>query len=346
MLKIGIVGLPNVGKSTLFKVLTRKNVDIANYPFCTIDPNIGVVEVPDNRLDMLTKKFNSKRKIPAIIEFVDIAGLVKGASKGQGLGNKFLSHIREVDAIVQVVRGFNDSDIVHIDGEINPSRDLEIINTELILADLDTLEKYSEKIEKELKKQNKELEKEKDILDKLKKVLSHGKLANECNLNEGEKDIIKHLNLLTIKPFLYILNCSDSSIDIPDGLKDRKYIFVDIKTEEDIMNMSKEEISDFGINSALSDLIKSSFDILDLIVFFTTGEDESRSWEIKDGTTAQKAGAVIHTDFEKNFIRAETISWDELLKTNSWSKAKEKGLIRSEGKEYIVKDGDVINFLI
>lgn len=346
MLKIGIVGLPNVGKSTLFKVLTKKPVNIANYPFCTIDPNIGVVEVPDSRLEMLTKKFNSKRKIPAIIEFVDIAGLVKGASKGQGLGNKFLSHIREVDAIVQVVRAFNNSDIVHVNGEINPSRDLEIINTELILADLETLEKHSEKIEKELKKQSKEAKKEKDILNKIKKVLDQGKLANEGNLVAEEKDLIRHLNLLTIKPFLYVLNCSDNTIEIPEDLKDRNYLFVDIKTEEDIMSMPKVEVSDFGINSALSDLIKVSFDILDLVVFFTTGEDESRSWEIKKGTTAQKAGAVIHTDFDKNFIRAETIQWDELLKIGSWSKAKELGKIKSEGKEYVVKDGDVINFLI
>ncbi|MDP2821044.1 MAG: redox-regulated ATPase YchF [bacterium] len=346
MLKIGIVGLPNVGKSTLFKALTKKSVDIANYPFCTIDPNVGIVEVLDERLDKLSEKFNSKKKIPAVIEFVDIAGLVKGASKGQGLGNKFLSHIREVDAIVQIARVFEGKDIIHVDGNIDPLRDIEVINTELILADLETIEKYSEKLGKEMRQQNKEAMREKEILDKIKKHLDQGKLANDCEISFEDKKSIKNLNLLTLKPFLYVYNFSGENFIVPEELKNKKYIPIDVKIEEDIMNMTAEEVSDFGINSNLNNLIKASFELLDLIVFFTTGEDESRAWEIKRGTTAQKAGGAIHSDFENNFIRAEIILWDKLLEIGSWPKARELGLIKSEGKEYIVKDGDVVNFLI
>jgi GTP-binding protein YchF len=346
MLKIGIVGLPNVGKSTLFKALTKKSVDIANYPFCTIDPNVGIVEVADERLDKLAVKFNSKRKIPAVIEFVDIAGLVKGASKGQGLGNKFLSHIREVDAIVQLVRVFEGKDIIHVDGNINPLRDIEVINTELILADMETIEKHWEKLEKEIRTQNKEAIKEKEVLEKIKEFLNKGKLANERELSIDDKKSIKHLNLLTLKPFLYVYNFSGENFIVPEELKNKKYVPIDVKIEEDIMNMTVEEVSDFGIKSNLDSLIKASFELLDLIVFLTTGEDESRAWEIKRGTTAQKAGGVIHSDFENKFIRAEIIPWDKLLEIGSWSKAKELGLIKSGGKEYVVKDGDVVNFLI
>ena len=361
MLKIGIVGLPNVGKSTLFKALTKKSVDIANYPFCTIDPNVGIVAVADNRLDKLTEKFHSKKKIPAVIEFVDIAGLVKGASKGQGLGNKFLSHIREVDAIIQIVRVFEGGDIVHVDGNINPLRDIEVINTELILADLETIEKHLVKNERDINKEATRIDslvsipsqsgrakrvREKEILEKLKKDLNQGKLANESSLNQEEKNILKSLSLLTIKPFLYVYNFSGENFAVPEELKNKKYIPIDVKIEEEIMDMSEQEIADLGVKSNLNNLIKASFELLNLIVFFTTGEDESRAWEIKRGTTAQKAGGVIHSDFENKFIRAEIIPWDKLLEIGSWSRARELGLIKSEGKEYIIKDGDVVNFLI
>ena len=364
-LSIGIVGLPNVGKSTLFNALTKKSVPAQNYPFCTIDPSVGVVAVPDMRLQKLTEFSKSAKTIPAAIEFVDIAGLVKGASEGEGLGNKFLSNIRETDAIAEVVRIFEDSDIIHVDGKIDPLKDIEVINLELILADFQTVTKRIANLNKEVKKGDKEAVFEQEILMKLEKIFQDGKLASSVETSEKEMAVIKLLNLLTIKPILYVLNKKAGGKNL-DELNDERYVklldflnssatkwvLVDAGIEQDLKDLSPEEKKEFrdGLAGAEDDgidnLIKKGYELLNLITYFTTGEDETRAWTIVKGWTAPQAGVAIHTDFKDKFIRAEVINWQELLTAGSYAKAREKGMVRTEGKEYVVKDGDVIEFRI
>lgn len=341
-LKIGIIGLPNVGKSTLFKALTREQVNIANFPFATIDPNIGIVKVPDERLEMLAKMSKSKKIIPAAIEFVDIAGLVKGAHEGAGLGNQFLARIREVDAIVEVVRSFDDLDIIHVDESINLERDIETIQLELAMADLQTVNKHLQKNEKDLRAGIKKAQEEKMVLEKIKNILETGELATEANIPDSELEIIKNLHLLTLKPFIFVFNVSSQkTLKVPT-----QGIELDLKFEAELAEMSETEANEFKNESYLSDLIVSAYKTLNLITYFTTGEDETRGWTVEAGSTVPKAGATIHTDFEDKFIRAEVINWQKLLECGSWSLAREKGLLRIEGRNYVVCDGDVIEFKI
>lgn len=337
MLKIGIIGFPNVGKSTLFKALTKQSVNISNYPFCTIEPNIGIVKVPDSRLEALAEAFPRPEIIPAAIEFVDIAGLVKGASRGQGLGNKFLSHIREVDAILEVVRFFEKQDVAHIADKIIPQDDIETINTELILADLQTIEGYLEKLEKQAKIQDKNTLKELVRVNKIKKDLENGKFAGP-----NAKDLF----LLTAKPILYLYNYSGKQPELTEALKQNKHIFLDIKIEEELSEMEEKEAGELGIESKIGEMIRNCYQLLDLVTFFTMNEKEIRAWEIKSGTPVPQAGAKIHTDFEEKFIKAEVIASDKLIKAGSWPKAREQGILQTVGKDYLVKDGDVIYFLI
>lgn len=350
-LKVGIVGLPNVGKSTLFKALTKNPVDIANYPFCTIEPNVGIVKVPDERLDKLAKMSQSAKIVPTVIEFVDIAGLVKGAAEGEGLGNKFLSHIREVDAIAQVVRVFEDKNIIHVHEKIDPENDIEIINTELILADLETVGKRIAKLEKEARGQNKEAIKTLEIAKKIKEILDQGKLASDFEISAEDEKLVLDLQLLTSKPILYILNTNDfektRESDLVKNIE-KKYpvVLLDVKIEEELSQMSAEEARELEMKSNLDQLILKSYEILGLITFLTTGEDETRAWTIKKDSTAPEAGRAIHSDFEEKFIRADVINWQSLLEAGSWSKAREIGQLRTEGKEYIVQDGDVVEFKI
>ncbi len=344
-MKIGIVGLPNVGKSTLFKALTKKQVDISNYPFCTIEPNIGIVLVPDERLQMLTRFSNSKKTVPAVIEFFDIAGLVKGASEGEGLGNKFLSHIREVDVIAEVVRVFENEKIIHVHKKIDPENDIDVIETELILADSETIDKRIGSLEKDLKGHNKEAEKKIAIVRKIKQTIDSGASAREAGLSPDEFALVKDLHLLTFKPVLYVYNISGSD-KIPENLTKRNHVVVDIKIEEELMEMEENDKKELGFSSNLNDLIKEAYKLLGLITYLTTGEDETRAWAIKKGSTAPEAGAAIHSDFQEKFIRAQIIHYDKLMEIGSMQKARERGWLRTEGKEYIVQDGDVIEFKI
>ncbi len=362
-LSIGIVGLPNVGKSTLFNALTKKGVPAENYPFCTIDPSVGVVAVPDFRLDKLAEMSRSEKKVPAAVEFVDIAGLVKGASQGEGLGNQFLTHIREVDAIAEVVRMFDDEDIHHVQGETDPLRDIETIDLELVLADMQSVEKRLERAERDSKGGDKEIIAERDVLRKILPVLKMGKAARTVVFDEKEKPVAKGLQLLTMKPILYVLNRKSGTVNVDAENGERwrvlkeflerenaKSVIVDAGVENDLSDVHDDERADFrrelGVQSdGLDDLIKAGYQLLDLISFLTTGEKESRAWTIRRGSTAPGAGAAIHTDFRDKFIRAEVIRWDVLLEAGSWSKAREKGTLRTEGKEYVVQDGDVMEFL-
>ncbi len=331
--------MPNVGKSTLFKALTREKVNIANFPFATIDPNVGIVNVPDERLTQLAEMSKSKKIVPAAIEFVDIAGLVKGAYEGAGLGNQFLARIREVDVIVEVVRDFENPDIIHVEGSVSPSRDIETIQLELVMADLQTLNKHLSKIEKDIRSGQKKAQEKKLILEKVKGVLEAGDLATKANLSGLELELIKDLHLLTLKPFLFVYNISGNA-----DTKNR--LALNLQFEAEIAEMSEDEAKEFESESCLPDLIKEAYSLLNLITFFTTGEDETRGWTIMAGSTAPQSGAAIHTDFEQKFIKAEVINWQKLLECGTWANARQKGLLRTEGKDYIVSDGDVIEIKI
>ena len=363
MLKIGIVGLPNVGKSTLFNALTKASVPAENYPFCTIDPSVGVVGVPDTRLQKLTELSKSEKTIPAAIEFVDIAGLVKGASEGEGLGNQFLANIRETDAILQVVRFFDDPNILHVQQYIEPYKDIEIINLELVLSDTEQVKKRREKLVRDMKSGSKEAETEDAVLAKLLQNFANGKLAVHSGLTDDEKKLIAHLNLLTMKPIIYALNKKSGGHNLDelmDGRAERAlklikslyshYVFLDAATERELNDVADDDRQNFrhelGVqDDGLADLIRGAYETLDLISFFTTGADETRAWTIRRGSAAPAAGAAIHTDFRDKFIRAEVVSTDDLLAAGSWAAAKEKAKVRTEGKDYIVKDGDVMVFL-
>ncbi len=363
-LKVGIVGLPNVGKSTLFNALTKSSVPAENYPFCTIDPSVGVVAVPDPRIDTLSKLSGSEKIIPAIVEFVDIAGIVKGASEGEGLGNKFLANIREVNMIAEVVRIFEDTDVIHVHGQVDPLSDIEVINLELILADQETVGKRLGNVEKDAKRGDKTAIKEKEILERLGHHLELGNLACTLDLSEDEKAVVRSIHLLTMKQFLYILN-KKNGVQNLDELNDERwhelmefmertgsqYVTVDAGIENDLKDLNEDEKLEFRreyatLDSGVDTLIRASYTTLGLMSYFTTGEKETRAWTIPVGSTAPQAGAAIHTDFEQRFIRAQVVTFEDLVRAGSLAKAREEGKLRTEGKEYIVKDGDVIEFMV
>lgn len=360
-MKIGIVGLPNVGKSTLFNAITKAGAECANYPFCTIEPNVGIVTVPDERIDVLTKMYDSDKTTYATIEFVDIAGLVKGASKGEGLGNKFLSHIRETDAIAHIVRCFEDEKIVHVSGKIDPIDDIETISLELVFSDIETITKRMERVSKQVKAGDKKAIAEMALLNEIKAHLEDGKPVRTMELDSDQKELLKEVYLLTDKPTIYVANVSEAQIDNmendPYVLRVKEYakaegakvITLCAKLEEDLSELEDEDkkmmMQDYGIEeSGLDKLVKASYSLLGLISYLTAGKQEVRAWTIKQGTKAPQAAGKIHSDFERGFIKAEVVSYEDLMKYGSMLATKEKGLVRLEGKEYVVKDGDIILF--